>query len=56
MKKLSTIGIDLAKNIFQLHGADENGNTLFKKRLTRKKVISFLVNLEPCLIGIEACE
>ena len=55
MKKLSTIGIDLAKNIFQLHGADEKGNTLFKKRLTRKKVISFLVNLEPCLIGIEAC-
>ncbi|MBT4792129.1 MAG: IS110 family transposase [Halobacteriovoraceae bacterium] len=55
MKKLSTIGIDLAKNIFQLHGADDKGNTLFRKRLARRKVIPFLVNLEPCLIGIEAC-
>jgi transposase len=55
MKNVSTIGIDLAKNIFQLHGADSKGKTVFKKKLTRKKVIPFLVNLEPCLVGIEAC-
>lgn len=51
----TTIGIDLAKNVFQLHGADARGNTVFTKRLTRKDFLAFLANLPPCLIGIEAC-
>jgi len=55
MKEVKTIGIDLAKNIFQFHGADENGKVVFKRKLTRKKVIPFLSNIECCLVGIEAC-
>ncbi len=55
MKNLATIGIDLAKNVFQLHGVDAAGKTVLKKRLTRNNVLPFLANLGPCLIGIEAC-
>ncbi|NDV19829.1 IS110 family transposase [Pseudodesulfovibrio sp. JC047] len=55
MKDITTIGIDLAKNVFQLHGIDNKGNVVLKKRLNRRNVLSFLVNMEPCLIGIEAC-
>lgn len=55
MDNITTIGIDLAKNVFQLHGADKNGKMLFRKKLTRKKVIPFLANLQPCVVGMEAC-
>ena len=55
MKKITTLGIDLAKSIFQLHGADLNGKTVLQKRLTRVKLIEFVSNLSPCTIGIEAC-
>lgn len=55
MEKVSTIGIDLAKNVFQLHGADSRGKVIFKRKLSRKKVIPFLTNLKPCLVGIKAC-
>lgn len=55
MKKVSTLGIDLAKNVFQLHGNDEHGKTVLKKKLSRSQLKSFIVNLEPCLIGMEAC-
>lgn len=55
MKKITTLGIDLAKSIFQLHGADVNGKTVLQKRLTRAKLIEFVSNLSPCTIGIEAC-
>ena len=51
----TVIGIDLAKNVFQLHGANAKGKTAFTKRLTRKDFLAFLANLPPCLIGIEAC-
>lgn len=51
----TTIGIDLAKNVFQLHGIDTRGKTVFTKRLSRAKFLPFLANLPPCLIGIEAC-
>jgi transposase len=53
--KITTIGIDLAKSIFQVHGVDERGKTVLRKQLKRKDVVSFFANLEPCLIGVEAC-
>jgi len=52
---IKTIGIDLAKNVFQLHAADKKGKTIFTKRLTRQKLIPFLATVPPCLIGIEVC-
>ena len=52
---ISTIGIDLAKNIFQVHGADERGNVVLRKQLKRSQVLEFFVNLPKCLIGMEAC-
>ncbi len=53
--KVSTLGTDLAKNVFQLHGVGCNGQTVLKKKLTRDKFLPFLMQLEPCLIGMEAC-
>jgi transposase len=55
MKNLTTIGIDIAKNVMQLHGADKEGKVLFKKRLSREKFLSFMANLPVCLVGMEAC-
>ncbi|WP_432734483.1 IS110 family transposase [Maridesulfovibrio sp. FT414] len=55
MKNISTIGIDLAKNVFQLHGVDSAGKVVLKKRLTRRNILPYFANLKPCLIGIEAC-
>ncbi|MEZ5577661.1 MAG: IS110 family transposase [Candidatus Competibacteraceae bacterium] len=53
--KITTIGLDLAKNIFQVHGVDEQGHVVLKKSLKRTKVLPFFANLEPCRIGMEAC-
>jgi len=53
--KITTIGIDLAKNVFQVHGVDERGKVVLRKQLKRKDVVKFFANLEPCLIGMEAC-
>ncbi len=53
--KPTTIGIDLAKQCFQVHGVDEAGKTLFNKQLRRKQMAEFFVNLPACLIGMEAC-
>lgn len=53
--KITTIGIDLAKNVFQVHGVDEPGKTVLKKQLKRSQVMAFFANLPPCLIGMEAC-
>jgi len=53
--KITTVGIDLAKNVFQVHGVDERGKTVLRKKLKRDQVAKFFVNLPPCLIGIEAC-
>lgn len=52
---LKTIGMDLAKNVFQLHGADSKGNTVLKKQLKRAQVLPFFANLVPCQVGMEAC-
>lgn len=52
--EVTTIGLDLAKNVFQLHGVDMKGRPVLRKRLTRNKVLPFFSNLKPCLVGIEA--
>ena len=53
--KCKTIGIDLAKNVLQVHGVDERGKTVLKKALKRAQVLPFFANMAPCLIGMEAC-
>jgi transposase len=53
--EVTTVGIDIAKRIFQLHGVDERGKTVLKKKLMRDQVLTYIANLPRCLIGIEAC-
>lgn len=53
--KITTIGVDLAKNYIQLHGVDAQGHMVLKKRLRRDQVAAFFIKLPPCLIGMEAC-
>lgn len=53
--KLTTIGLDLAKAVFQVHGADERGRAVLKKQLKRAQVSAFFAHLTPCKIGMEAC-
>ena len=53
--KVTTVGIDLAKQVFQIHGVDEHGKTTIKKQLRRAQMAEFFVNLPPCLVGMEAC-
>jgi len=55
MKNIKVLGIDLAKNVFQLHGTDAKGRCVLRKRLSRQKLIEFIANLSPVIIGIEAC-
>lgn len=55
MNQVSTIGLDLAKHIFQLHGVDERGEVLVRKRLRRGEVVECFAKLAPCTVGIEAC-
>ena len=53
--KTTTIGLDLAKNVFQVHGIDQSAQVCVSKALRRRQVIPFFGKLEPCLVGIEAC-
>ncbi len=53
--KITTVGIDLAKNVFQVHGIDERGKPVLRKQLRRTQVAKFFGNLPPCVIGMEAC-
>lgn len=53
--KITTVGLDLAKNVFQVHGVDEHGHPMLRKQLRRDQVAAFFARLEPCVIGIEAC-
>lgn len=55
MKNIKVLGIDLAKNVFQLHGVDAHGKRVLSKRIGRSALIEFMSNLVPCLVGIEAC-
>nr|WP_309402230.1 IS110 family transposase [Aminobacter niigataensis]WMD00169.1 IS110 family transposase [Aminobacter niigataensis] len=55
MKEVTTIGLDLAKQVFQVHGADADGAPLFNRKLRRAEVLRFFEKLPPCLVGMEAC-
>ena len=53
--KTTTVGIDLAKSVFQVHGVNEHGKATLKKQLKRDQVAAFFANMPPCLVGMEAC-
>lgn len=53
--EITTIGLDLAKSVFQVHGVDTAGAVQVKRVLRRSQVLSFFSKLSPCLVGIEAC-
>jgi transposase len=55
MGEVSTIGLDIAKSVFQIHGVDSDGSVVIRKRVSRAKVLGFFAALPCCLIGIEAC-
>src|SRR4030081_3974962 len=55
MGDITTIGLDLAKNVFQLHAVDEAGSVMMRKRLRRRQVLAFFARIPPCLVGMEAC-
>ncbi|MBW9060892.1 IS110 family transposase [Agrobacterium pusense] len=55
MQDVATVGLDIAKQVFQAHGADASGETLFNTQIKRENVLEFFGKLKPCLIGIESC-
>jgi transposase len=55
MQAITTIGLDIAKSVFQVHGIDGQGNVLVRRKLKRRYVLAFFQRLPPCLVGIEAC-
>lgn len=55
MGLVATIGLDIAKSVFQVHGVDGAGEIVVRRRLTRSQVMKFFAKLQPCLVGIEAC-
>src|SRR4029077_15103463 len=55
MGEVSTIGLDIAKSVFQEHGVDESGAVVMRKCVSRWQALEFFGGLSPCLVGIEAC-
>ena len=55
MKQVTTIGLDIAKTIFQVHGVDAAGHVVLRQKLSRSRVLEFFAKLPRCLVGIEAC-
>jgi transposase len=55
MQATTTIGLDIAKSVFQVHGIDAEGNVTLRRRVKRRYVLAFFQKLPPCLVGIEAC-
>src|SRR5512133_4068141 len=55
MQTITTIGLDIAKSVFQVHGVDATGQVVIRRQLKRRFVLSFFEKLPPCLVGIEAC-
>src|SRR5256886_9262044 len=55
MSEITTIGLDLAKHVFQVHGIDAEGTTVLRKRLRRNQVLGFFSRLPRCVVGLEAC-
>src|SRR5271169_6013607 len=55
MQTITTIGLDIAKSVFQVHGVDAGGQVVIRRQLKRRYVLAFFQKLPPCLVGIEAC-
>ena len=55
MQTITTIGLDIAKSVFQVHGVDADGQVVVRRQLKRRYVLAFFEKLPPCLVGIEAC-
>src|SRR5882724_9322178 len=55
MQAITTIGLDIAKSVFQVHGVDAEGHVVIRRQLKRRYVLAFFQKLPPCLVGIEAC-
>ena len=55
MQTITTIGLDIAKSVFQVHGVDADGKVVVRRQLKRRYVLAFFQKLPPCLVGIEAC-
>ena len=55
MQAVTTIGLDIAKSVFLVHGVDAEGNVLIRRQLKRRYVLALFQKLSPCLVGIEAC-
>ena len=55
MGNVRVIGLDLAKNVYQVHGVDADGAVVLRQRLTRARLVKLFAKLPPCLVGIEAC-
>lgn len=55
MQSISTVGLDIAKSVFQVHGVDAAGQVVVRPQLRRRYVLAFFQKLPPCLVGIEAC-
>jgi transposase len=53
--QITTLGLDLAKHVFQVHGINERGEVILRRRLRRAQVRAFFAGMEPCLVGLEAC-
>jgi transposase len=55
MGQVSTIGVDIAKSVFQIHGVDADGTVVIRRRIGRARVLEFFADLPPCRVGMEAC-
>ena len=55
MQAITTVGLDIAKSVFQVHGVDADGQVMVRRQLKRRYVLAFFQKLPPCLVGIEAC-
>src|SRR6266576_3409516 len=55
MQAVTTIGLDIAKSVFQVHGVDAEGKVIIRRKLKRRYVAAFFQKLPPCLVGVEAC-
>jgi transposase len=55
MEEITTIGLDIAKLVFQVHAVSASGTVVVRRQLKRRYVVQFFAGLKPCLVGIEAC-
>ncbi len=56
MSEVTTIGLDMAKNVFQVHGADSSGHAVIRKKLRRDQVLAYFNQVPPCVVAMEACD